>query len=226
MDRVRASMIECGLPSIYWSYAVQVAVYLINRSPSRSLPSGKTPFEMLNTGRAPDLSNLQVFGCVAYSKTLPVPKLEPRSEKCIFLGYAPNGYRLLNLKTKRIITVRYVVFDSSVLYKDLLDNEKLCVFNGDTLPSYLNLRKIETNVCRTTDGQRVEDTSNELSKIGNDETNELPNEVNRNGITHENSLGPDILPIEHEQLPPPIPSSVRRPSSRNEAQKPQSDAVG
>ena len=91
------SLIECGLLLIYWSQAIKLAVCDINRNPCRLLSSKKTPFEML-TGWVPDFTNFRV-----YLKTLSVPKLEPKSKKCIFVEYAPNGYKLLNLRNKRII---------------------------------------------------------------------------------------------------------------------------
>ena len=39
------------------------------------------------TGKIPDYSKLKVFGCAAYAHQSE-GKLEPRSVKCVFLGYA------------------------------------------------------------------------------------------------------------------------------------------
>jgi len=47
MDRARACLIQSGLPPIFWSFAVVHSVYVINRSPTKTLPNGKTPYEML-----------------------------------------------------------------------------------------------------------------------------------------------------------------------------------
>ena len=38
-------------------------------------------------GRKPKLSFLKVWGCDAYVKRLQPDKLEPKSEKCVFIGY-------------------------------------------------------------------------------------------------------------------------------------------
>jgi len=48
-----------------------------------------TPKEKF-TGKKPDVSHLRVFGCIAY---VHVPdekrsKLDPKVEKCIFIGYS------------------------------------------------------------------------------------------------------------------------------------------
>lgn len=51
------------------------------------------------TGFPPDLSNLKLFGCIAYAHTSQ-GKLENRAKKCIFLGYCQGvkGYRLWDLE--------------------------------------------------------------------------------------------------------------------------------
>jgi hypothetical protein len=96
------------------------------------------------TGNKATYENLQIFGCVAYSKILPVEqKLNPRSEKCIFLGYTSNGYKLMNLTTKRIIIARDVIFDSNTLFKDLSENEKKL-----SIPSQFNI-DLKTTVMPT-----------------------------------------------------------------------------
>ena len=57
---------------------------------------------------------LKVFGCTVFVH-LPShlrSKLDPRAEKCVFVGYAPNkkGYKCLNPKTKKIHISMDVVF--------------------------------------------------------------------------------------------------------------------
>ena len=57
---------------------------------------------------------MRVFGCIAYTK---IPnasrtKLEPKSVKCLFLGYCEGtkAYRLINLDSKKIIRCCDVTF--------------------------------------------------------------------------------------------------------------------
>ena len=91
---------------------METACYLVNISPSSTLED-KTTHEVW-TSKKPSLSNLRVFGCDAY---VHVPKekrtkLDNKSERCIFIGYKDGlkGYKLWNLKTRKVVYNRDVVF--------------------------------------------------------------------------------------------------------------------
>lgn len=64
-ERMRALLFESHLGYDYWPYAIEMAVYLINRSPSRMNVDSKTLFEIWNQYK-PDLKYLQTFGCTAF----------------------------------------------------------------------------------------------------------------------------------------------------------------
>lgn len=152
MDRARACLIQSGLPPIFWSYAVEYAVYVINRSPTKALPNGKTPYEML-TGKVFNCSKLQVFGCVCYARPHLESKLDERSQKCIFLRSTTNGCKVLNLETREIISVQNVRFEPDILYRDLPASEKLetrPVTEEIALKSYQTLKKINITTTTTT----------------------------------------------------------------------------
>ena len=70
-----------------WGEAISTAVYLKNRSPTKSLKE-ITPYES-DTGGKPDRSNLRRFDCVAYhhNKDPKRTKLNNQGIKCVFLGY-------------------------------------------------------------------------------------------------------------------------------------------
>ncbi|KAK4404213.1 Retrovirus-related Pol polyprotein from transposon TNT 1-94 [Sesamum angolense] len=87
LEKVRCMLISSGLPKSFWGEALVTAAYLINRSPSVPL-NGKIP-ESMWTGHVIDISSLRVFGCFAFVHQS-VDKLEPRSQKCVFIGY-PEG---------------------------------------------------------------------------------------------------------------------------------------
>jgi len=123
MDQTRALLDNAGLPDIFWNYAAMTAVYIINCSPTRALQGNMSPLEAF-TGQKPNYKNLHVFGCICHSKPKVGTKLDTYSQKCIFLGYIPNGYRVLNLVNFRIQLVRDVVCEDTVLCKDLPNNEK------------------------------------------------------------------------------------------------------
>nr|GEY93839.1 retrotransposon protein, putative, Ty1-copia subclass [Tanacetum cinerariifolium] len=103
--------------------ATCTAAYLINRSSSTTIEK-KTPIEMW-AGHPSDYGMLRIFGCVAYPHDKQ-GKLEPRTIKCVFLGYLEGvkGYRLYRLdgESPKIVTSRNVVFNESVMYKDTLKN--------------------------------------------------------------------------------------------------------
>lgn len=70
-------------------------------------------------GRKPDVNNMKIFGSIAYSH---IPKelrgkLDPKTEKCILVGYAQNGYRLWDLRKERVIVSRDVIFDEKSIYQ-------------------------------------------------------------------------------------------------------------
>jgi hypothetical protein len=112
------AMVHCaGLSKQWWGAAVITAIYLKNRSPTKGLPEGKTPFEMWH-GHPPDLRNIRVFGCVAYNnvpKVKRTQKMDSESRRCIFIGYAGghNQWRLYDVESKTITVGRDVIFDET-----------------------------------------------------------------------------------------------------------------
>lgn len=54
----------------------------------------------------PDIGKLKVFGCIAYlklPKELITGKFDSRTLKCYFIGYCPNGYKLLSLEKRKLL---------------------------------------------------------------------------------------------------------------------------
>jgi len=88
MERVRCMLDDAGLSKKYWAFVVSVAVYLKNRTPTRSVV-GRTPYEAWHgSGKKPSLNHLRVFGCLAF---IHVPKqklkkLDYRATPGIFGG--------------------------------------------------------------------------------------------------------------------------------------------
>lgn len=90
-EKVRSMMSHAALSYGFWAEAVKTSVHLINRSPNKRL-DGRVP-EELWTGKTPSYKHLRVFGCTAYVhiRREERNKLDPKSLKCIFLGYGDNG---------------------------------------------------------------------------------------------------------------------------------------
>jgi transposase InsO family protein len=118
MEMAKSMLFEKGMPKEFWPEAVNTAVYLLNRCPTKAVWN-MTPFEAWS-GRKPSVNHLKIFGCVCYAQVPKVrrTKLEESSERCIFIGYSSmsKGYRLYNLKTKKVIISRDVVFDENAFW--------------------------------------------------------------------------------------------------------------
>ncbi|MCO5609341.1 hypothetical protein L7F22_063567 [Adiantum nelumboides] len=96
-ERVTTMLSMATLPPEFWGEAVMTAVHIINQLLSIPL-NFKIPQEMW-IGKKPNYDTLHVLGCEAFSH---IPKdlrkkLDPKSHKCIFIGYGVDGemgYRL------------------------------------------------------------------------------------------------------------------------------------
>ncbi|KAE8701406.1 hypothetical protein F3Y22_tig00110548pilonHSYRG00924 [Hibiscus syriacus] len=112
LERTRAMLRDAGLEKSFWAEAVNSVCYLVNRAPSTEIEL-KTPMEMW-TSKPVDYSNLHVFGSFVYVmyNAQEISKLDPKSRKCKFLGYADGvkGYRLWDPTTRKVIINRDVIF--------------------------------------------------------------------------------------------------------------------
>ena len=72
------------LPLLFWGYTLETAAFTLNRAPSKSVET--TPYELWFAKKL-NLSFLKVWGCDTYVKRLQPDKLEPKSKKCVFIGY-------------------------------------------------------------------------------------------------------------------------------------------
>ena len=68
LEKAKCMCVHAGLPYSLWAEAANTATYIYNRLPNAPL-KGKSPHELWY-GRKPDLSNLKVFGCIAYAYPL------------------------------------------------------------------------------------------------------------------------------------------------------------
>ncbi|KAG8498113.1 hypothetical protein CXB51_007338 [Gossypium anomalum] len=79
----------------------------------------KTPQEVWS-GNLANYSDLKIFGCPAYAH-VDNGKLEPRSIKCVFLGYRAGvkRYKLWCSKNRKVVISRDVIFDETVMLPNL-----------------------------------------------------------------------------------------------------------
>ena len=91
-ERIISMLFEAGLSKGYWVEALAVLTYVYNRSSSSAVPNS-TPYERW-CGKKPDISNLRVWGSVAYVYIQRDKRknLEDHFKKYVFIGY-PAGYK-------------------------------------------------------------------------------------------------------------------------------------
>ncbi|KAK1666315.1 hypothetical protein QYE76_054474 [Lolium multiflorum] len=118
LDMVRSMMSLTDLPLSFWSYALETATFTLNRAPSKSVET--TPYELW-FNKKPKLSFLKVWGCEAYVKKLQPDKLEPKAEKCVFIGYPKEtiGYTFYHRSEGKI----FVAKNGTFLEKEFLTKE-------------------------------------------------------------------------------------------------------
>ena len=108
-------MSHAKIPSSYWSYAILIAVTLINLLPTPVLDF-HFPWSKLHSS-PPDISQLKVFRCACYPnlRSYAPYKLTLGTKECIFLGYpvGTKGYLCLDFETKHLCTSRHVIFYES-----------------------------------------------------------------------------------------------------------------
>lgn len=145
LEKSRCMLADCNAPKQMWSNAVNTAVYLINRSPTKKL-EGALPDEKW-TDQKVDVSHLRIFGSRVYVH-LPKAKrkkLDFKSEECILVGYSETskGYRVFDPKTHTVRVARNVHFIENSFTSSFTDmkisnktekaslNFKKATFNGD-----------------------------------------------------------------------------------------------
>ena len=96
LETVRALLFQMNAPKHFWVDAVSTACFFINRMPS-SVLNWATPYDQLFPNNSLFPIDPKVFGCTCFVRDVhpQVSKLDPKSLKCIFVGYScvQKGYR-------------------------------------------------------------------------------------------------------------------------------------
>ncbi|KAI7966516.1 hypothetical protein MJO29_002264 [Puccinia striiformis f. sp. tritici] len=113
VEKTRALLMTSGLPLEWWGEAVQLSVFLENRSPDSSI-GFLSPFEKWH-GHKPDLSLLVPFGCRAIlfeERKWRDSKFSPSGIEAIFINY--NGhhhsYKLWIPSSNKLVISHHVKF--------------------------------------------------------------------------------------------------------------------
>nr|GEV64902.1 zinc finger, CCHC-type [Tanacetum cinerariifolium] len=164
LDMVQPMMSQTTLPKSFWDYALETATRILNMVPTKKVV--KTPYDIWH-GKAPKLSYLKVWGCEALIKrdTLTKPdKLEPRSIKCIFIGYPketirysfyyPPENKILVARNAKFLENSLITQEASESLKDLeIIQEK------DTHPS------IDTSLNHKVDDLEIDEPQSDIIPI-------------------------------------------------------------
>ncbi|GJQ93337.1 retrotransposon protein, putative, ty1-copia subclass [Tanacetum coccineum] len=161
---VRSMMSQTTLPKSFWDYAFESVARILNMVPTKKVD--KTPYEVWH-GQAPKLSYLKVWGCEALVKrdTLTKPdKLEPRSIKCIFVGYPKEtmGYSFYYPPENKVFVARNVEFlENSLIAQEASGSlEDLEIIQEeDTHPS------LDTSLNHEEDDQEIDEPQSDINPI-------------------------------------------------------------
>jgi hypothetical protein len=109
----------------------------------------KTPYKIW-TDKHPSLSFLKIWGCDAYVKHLTPTKLEPRSDKCIYVGYPREikGYYFYNRQDNKV----FVAWNTVFLEKEFLSKE----VSGSTM-RLKEVRETQENLLVSTNEEEQQD---------------------------------------------------------------------
>ncbi|GJX29577.1 retrotransposon protein, putative, ty1-copia subclass [Tanacetum coccineum] len=161
---VRSMMSQTTLPKSFWDYALETAARILNMVPTKKVD--KTPYEIWH-GQAPKLSYLKVWGCEALVKRDTLTKLDPRSFRCIFVGYPKEtiGYSFYNPSENKVFVARNAEFFEN----DLIDlkasgsvEDLELIQEEDTNPS------VDTSLNHEEDDQEIDEPQSDINPIHND----------------------------------------------------------
>ena len=181
MEAVRSMIFHADVPLFLWAEAISTAVYIHNRCPTAALKN-TTPYECWFREK-PDVSNLRVFGCVAYYLVPDAQrkKLDPKSRKAIFVGYpeGTKGYKLYDVITGSFVRSRNIKFYEDKFHsfdndEGKIEPEKYIIFpldgvNLDTnnfdKPSVTNSVEYEDTADNQAGDTNVETTRDALANV-------------------------------------------------------------
>ncbi|KAJ9535138.1 hypothetical protein OSB04_un001784, partial [Centaurea solstitialis] len=172
LEMVRSMMSHANLPVSLWTYALRMAVYILNRVPSKAVP--KTPFELWK-GWKPSLKHLEVWGCAVEARAYNPDerKLDMKTISGYFIGfpekskgyivYCPN-HKLRIIETGNVKFIMDGMISGSTFVEDKSVHETrvtipLPIKNADkTIPSIVEPHNNEGSLV---DSTIVESTNNE-----------------------------------------------------------------
>lgn len=141
LEVARALLFQMTVPKPFWADAVSTACFLINRMPCVVL-GGNYPYSVLFPTKPLFPIDPKIFGSTCFVRdTQPsITKLDPKSLKCVFLGYSriQKGYRCYSPQLHRYLVSRDVTFHEDLpyfpvtTYRHQEENDDLLVYVSPT----------------------------------------------------------------------------------------------
>ncbi|KAJ8873844.1 hypothetical protein PR048_024680 [Dryococelus australis] len=123
-----------GNPEESWVLDSGCASHMINNSDSLTNVTVDTTPAELWYGKRPDLSNIKLFGSLAYAKKFKMlGKLYKRCDNLIMVGYWTNGYRLWNSEKREIKLPRYATLVESTEVSTTNNSPQEIITDTDSL---------------------------------------------------------------------------------------------
>ncbi|GJS93849.1 retrovirus-related pol polyprotein from transposon TNT 1-94 [Tanacetum coccineum] len=145
LEVARALLFQMAVPKPFWADAVSTAYFLINRIPSAIL-GGNYPYSVLFPTKPLFLIDPKIFGgtCFVQDTQPNITKLDPKSLKCVFLGYSriQKGYRCYSPQLYHYLVSRDVTFHEYLPYFPVTTYRHQ--ENNDDLLVYVSPTPVET----------------------------------------------------------------------------------
>ena len=172
LDMVRSMMIRTTLPISFWGYALKTAARVLNLVPTKKV--SKTPYEIWH-GKVPKLAYLKIWGCEAYVYREAQDKLEPKSERCYFVGYPTDsfGYLFYKPSENKVFVARRAEFQERELMSKEASGSQI------DLEEIQESTDMETDVGTSSQQQVVEPTVVEPQQRVTEESDIQPPPVRR-----------------------------------------------
>ena len=112
---VKSMINHSTLPESLWGEAVKIAVYILNRVPSKAI--AKTPYELW-TSKKPSIRPLHVWRCPAKARPYKPneKKLDSKTVRCYFVGYSERsrGFKFYDSSTRSFFETNNAKFIEDV----------------------------------------------------------------------------------------------------------------
>ncbi|CAI7808929.1 unnamed protein product [Closterium sp. NIES-53] len=127
VESVRTMLLDMGVQHHWWHLALRQAVWVRNCLERSTTSPGTTPYQLL-TGKKPDLTLAQVWGCMVQfmvPKQQRGGKLAPKARWGLHLGVSleSKGWKVLDLTNNKVVTSIEVIFYETMSLESIGDQQ-------------------------------------------------------------------------------------------------------